>query len=442
MSIHDDDIRSELRDQLRHRMRPLTGIVPLNGERQVTPIELLYDLTYVIAFAAAAEELAAAYSSGHFAAGIGAYLFAIFAVSWAWLSFTWFASAYGNDDALFRVATIVQMVGVIVLIFGLPQSFRDAEHGLSPNNLLIAIGYIVMRIPLIVLWLRAATHDPEHRRTAYAYVILIPLAQLGWLLTVLIPLPTPVAVSALILLVVTEMAARVVIENRFGWTPWDASHIAERFGLLTLIALGEVIAATIQAVGVLTQEHGWSVGAIVTAASGLVIAAGLWWTYYLVPSGVILRRWPQRVFAWRYTHLLLFAAIPAVGSGIRFAAESLEGGEATLMQITLALVVPVALAVVLIFSLWSVLTNTYDLTHIPILLVTLIPMAVAVVIAAVASDGRAFDPEEPAGLTVLVAVIALVAVSVTIEVLGHEFVGYTHTLRVVERQLARDSRRN
>ena len=112
------------------------------------------------------------------------------------------------------------------------------------------------------------------------------------------------------------------------------------------------------------------------------------------------------------------------------------------MQITLALVVPVALAVVLIFSLWSVLTNTYDLTHIPILLVTLIPMAVAVVIAAVASDGRAFDPKEPAGLTVLVAVIALVAVSVTIEVLGHEFVGYTHTLRVVERQLARDSRRN
>jgi hypothetical protein len=112
------------------------------------------------------------------------------------------------------------------------------------------------------------------------------------------------------------------------------------------------------------------------------------------------------------------------------------------MQITLVLVVPVGLAVVLIFALWSVLTNTYDLTHIPILIIALVPMAVAVVIASGASEGRAFDPEDSADLTALVVIIALVALSVMTEVFSHEIVGYRHTLRVVERQLHRDSRRD
>ena len=435
MTEPNDELRSEVREQLRHRLRPLTGLVRPGADRQVTPIELLYDLTYVIAFAAAAEELAAAFGSGHFTAGIGAYLFAIFAISWAWLNFTWFTSAYGNDDALFRVATIVQMVGVVVLIFGLPQSFHDAEEGLNPNNLLIAIGYLVMRVPLIVLWLRSAMHDPDHRRTAYAYAVLIPLAQVGWLLTVLIPMPASTAVFALIALVGAEMVARVVIENKLGWTPWNAGHIAERFALLTLIALGEVIAATTSAVGVLTQEQGWSVGAVVIAASGLFIAAGLWWTYYLVPSGAILRRWPERVFAWRYTHLLLFAAIPAVGAGIRVAAEGLEGSELTLMQITLALVIPVAAVIVLIFALWSVLVHSYDLTHLPILVIALIPLAIAVGWAGIVGGAVAFDPERPADLAALAGIVALVAISVVIEVFSHEIVGYRHTVRVVERQL-------
>ena len=322
MSVHDEELRAELRHQLRHRIRPLTGLVPAGEERRATPLELLYDLTYVIAFGAAAEELAAAVAGGHLGAGVGAYLFAIFAVGWAWLNFTWYTSAYGNDDALFRVATLVQMVGALILVFGLPQSFEDAVEGHSPNNLLLVVGYLVMRVPLIALWLRAAVHDPAHRRTTCAYAITIAVAQLGWLLTAVIPMPTTVAVAALVLLVAAEMTARVVIENVLGWTPWDAGHIAERFGLLTLITLGEIVFATTRTVGVLTQDQGWSLGAVVIATSGLVLAAGLWWAYFLVPSGVLLRLWPARVFAWRYTHLLLFAAIPAVGSGLRVAAAS------------------------------------------------------------------------------------------------------------------------
>src|SRR4051794_19190560 len=104
----------------------MTGRNPRERGRPATPIELLYDLTYVIAFAAAAEQLAHWVSQGRVGPALGAYAFTVFAVTWAWMNFTWFASAYGNDDALFRVATLVQMVGVVILTFGLPVSFEAA----------------------------------------------------------------------------------------------------------------------------------------------------------------------------------------------------------------------------------------------------------------------------------------------------------------------------
>jgi hypothetical protein len=103
----------------------------------------VYDLTYVIAFSAAAEQLAHRLSEGEVAPALGAYLFAIFTITWAWMNFTWFTSAYGTDDALLRVATIVQMIGVVVLIFGLPVSFTATAEGGSPNNALLVIGYVV-----------------------------------------------------------------------------------------------------------------------------------------------------------------------------------------------------------------------------------------------------------------------------------------------------------
>jgi low temperature requirement protein LtrA len=439
MTSDIDELSSDLQRELRHRLRPVTGLVPRGGNRAVSPLELLYDLVYVIAFGAAAEELTAAMTEGHTASAIGAYLFAIFTVGWAWLNFTWYASAYGNDDVLFRLATIVQMVGVLMLVFGLPQSFHNAADGHSPLSSLMVIGYIVMRVPLILLWLRAAWQDAEHRRAAYAYAVMIAAAQTGWLLLAVTPLPVVVAVLRLIVLVSAEMVARIIIEGRLGWTPWSPGHIAERFGLLTLIALGEVVMATARAVTALTREQGWSLGAVVIAACGLVIVAGVWWTYYLVPSQVILRRWPERIFAWRYTHLLLFAAIPPIGAGLRLAAEGVEGHELSLMQIASMLIVPVGAVIVVIFLLWSILMHSYDLTHIPLLAASLAPLVGAALFASNASAGEPFHAEDPSDLTALVVIISLVALSVVAEVVGHEIVGYPHTIRVVERQARSES---
>ncbi|WP_433064768.1 low temperature requirement protein A [Dactylosporangium sp. CS-033363] len=424
---------ARLRSDLEHRLRPMTGRDPGERGRSTTPVELLYDLTYVIAFAAAADQLAEAIAGGRVGSGLGAYVFAIFSVSWAWLNFTWFASAYDNDDALFRVATLVQMIGVVILVFGLPVSFAAAATGHSPNNLLLVAGYVVMRVPQIGLWLRAARQDPAHRRIARAYAVTIAVVQTGWVLSALLPLPVGVTIAVLAVLACGEMAAPVVLERRLGAPPWNAGHIAERFGLLTLIALGEVIAATVSAVAALIHARGWSPAAVVIVASGLVLVAGLWWTYFLIPARSILERFPRRTFAWRYAHLPIFGAVAAVGAGLRVATTAVEEQELSVLRVALALAVPVAVLLVLIFATWSVLLHAYDLTHVPLLACALVPLAAAVAVPFVLGATGPVDLADSSSLAALVAAIASVALSAVVEVVGHELVGFSHTMRVLKR---------
>ena len=126
------------------------------------------------------------------------------------------------------------------------------------------------------------------------------------------------------------------------------------------------------------------------------------------------------------------------GVVIQLAADGVEHQELTLLQITLALAVPVGCVVVLVFLIWSVLLRSYDLTHIPLFLCTLVPLVAAVVVAVVASvPGAPIDLADDADVAALVSVIALVSLSCVVEVVGHEIVGYTHTLRAVERNLPR-----
>ena len=127
----------------------MTGRDPGEAHRAATPLELLFDLTFVIAFGQAGDQLAHLLAAGEVAAGIGAFAFAMFAICWAWINFSWFASAYDTDDWFYRVTTMVQMVGVIVLALGLPELFAsvDEGHGFAVGGLVA--GYVVMRIALV-----------------------------------------------------------------------------------------------------------------------------------------------------------------------------------------------------------------------------------------------------------------------------------------------------
>ena len=114
---------------LAHRLNPMRGRDPAESHRAATPLELLFDLTFVVAFGMAADELAHAWPRTTSAAALLGFGFATFAISWAWINFSWFASAYDTDDWVFRLTTMVQMVGVIILALGLPDDVRVDRRG-------------------------------------------------------------------------------------------------------------------------------------------------------------------------------------------------------------------------------------------------------------------------------------------------------------------------
>src|SRR5438128_2736346 len=146
---------------------------PIDEPHRVSSqLELLFDLTFVVAVAAITEQFAHTIAAGH--AGVLPFLQVFFAIWWAWMNFTWFASSYDTDDVTYRILTMVQMAGVLLLAAGVPAA---ADHG---DYLMITCGYLVMRLGLISLWLRAGIEDPASRRTAFRYAIGIGALQAGW----------------------------------------------------------------------------------------------------------------------------------------------------------------------------------------------------------------------------------------------------------------------
>ena len=147
-------------ETLHHHSRQMRGRDRHEAHRVATPLELLFDLTFVISFGLAASQLAHALAEGHYPAGLLGFGFASFGICWAWINFAWFASAYDTDDWIFRVVTMVQMIGVLVLAIGLPRLFASIEQGEHLDNSVMVLGYVIMRVALVFQWLRAARQDP------------------------------------------------------------------------------------------------------------------------------------------------------------------------------------------------------------------------------------------------------------------------------------------
>ena len=138
------------------RSRRMTGRDPHEAHRAATPLELLFDLTFATSFGLAASEAALVLAGGHIIAGLVGFGFASFAICWAWINFSWFSSAYDTDDWLFRITTMVQMIGVLLLAAGVPRLFASIERTGRLDNSVMVLGYVIMRVALVFQWLRAA----------------------------------------------------------------------------------------------------------------------------------------------------------------------------------------------------------------------------------------------------------------------------------------------
>ncbi|AFR30812.1 low temperature requirement protein A [Arthrobacter sp. Rue61a] len=308
---------------LRHALSRMGGRDPHEKHRTATPLELFFDLTFVIAFGVAGSQFAHAVAEAHFGAGLLGFGFAMFAVIWAWINFTWFASAYDTDDWVFRVVTMIQMVGVLILAMGIEPMFHSIVEGDHVNNVAILIGYIIMRVALIFQWLRAARQDPERRETCLRYAKYLAIVQVGWVIALVIE--TDVLTTFLLAapLFILEMATPYFAERKIR-TPWHAHHIAERYGLLAIIALGECLIGAIETLRAIVATHSWSLDAALVGLSGTGLAFAMWWIYFILPSGPALHVQRHRSWVFGYGHMPVFAAIAATGAGLHVAAYFID----------------------------------------------------------------------------------------------------------------------
>jgi low temperature requirement protein LtrA len=341
------------------------------AHRVSSPLELLFDLTFVVAIAQVASQLATAAENGHELQVLGAYLSVFFAIWWAWMNFTWFASAYDTDDVPYRLATLIQMAGVLVLAAGVPSAF---EHG---DFTAITIGYLIMRVGLVTQWVRAAVEHPEGRVTALRYAAGISVVQIGWVSR--LALPAEWGWWTFLVLAALDLSVPLWAE-RTGKTSWHPHHIAERYGLFTIIVLGESVSASAIGVQKSLAAGALSVSLVAIAAAGLALLFALWWLYFLEPAAEGLASRRGRSFYWGYGHYFVFASLAALGAGLEVAVQ--RGGAHTEVSDTAleyAIALPVAVFLLMLWVLHAPLVPEVVIrplkTLLAIALVLLLPLA-------------------------------------------------------------------
>jgi low temperature requirement protein LtrA len=322
--------------------RPMVARDVDEPHRASTPLELLFDLCFVVGVSQAAGRLHHALSANEIGHGIASYLMVFFAIWWAWVNFTWFASAYDNDDVPYRVTTMVQITGALILAAGVPRAFDDN------NFTVVVIGYVVMRLAIVSQWLRASWSDPVRRITALRFAAGITIVQIGWVAR--LALPDRYGAASFVILVIAELAVPIYGEQAAG-TTWHPTHIAERYGLFTLIVLGEAILAATTAIQTGFDTGGERGQLLALSIAGLVIVFAMWWIYFDRPGEEVLRT-ARSGFLFGYGHYFVFASAAAVGAGITVKVDTITGhAELSPRAAAFTVAIPVAIYVVCVWLL-------------------------------------------------------------------------------------------
>ena len=272
------------------------------AERRASWLELFFDLVLVAAVAA----LAAVLHTDHSLAGLAVYAALFIPVWWVWWGFTWYSAAFNDDDIVNRVAFLAAMAGVGALVAGM----HGAAHA---DSSLFALAYAALFALLAALYARAWLRVPAARALSARYAIGDAVGAALWLASLAVDEGASPVVWAVAMLVL--MAAPVLAAASQPTLSYDAAHIAERYGLFTLIVLGESVAAT--ATGL--DPHA-DAGAVFTAVAGLAIAGAVWWMYFDrwrgMPAGGLRSGW-----VWAQGHLFVFAGIAAAAVGVAIGVE-------------------------------------------------------------------------------------------------------------------------
>ncbi|GAA1642665.1 low temperature requirement protein A [Microbacterium flavum] len=325
-------------------MRPRN---PHEPHRAASTLELFFDLVFVVAVSIASVQLHHALTHGDVLHGVVTFAIVFFAIWWAWMNFTWFATSFDTDDWLYRVLTILQMGGVLILAAGIQPMFEHADFRVS------IAGYVVMRLAMVTQWLRASRSAGAARRATLIYAGGIACVQVLWLLSLL--LPAALSPAAIVVLIGLEIAVPVIAE-RTGHTPWHPHHITERYGLFTLIVLGESLLASANAIIEALHETDDLAPLIGIAALTLVTTAALWWIYFWPPHHHAIGGLRASIF-YGYGHYFVFAAAAAFSAGIEVEIDTLtDASELHEPWAAFTYTVPVA---VFVLGVWLLAIRRY-----------------------------------------------------------------------------------
>jgi low temperature requirement protein LtrA len=251
--------------------RPRRLRATLREEARVTPLELFFDLVFVLALT----QCTALMADEPTWVGLAKGLLVLGVLWWAWVGYSWLTSTVDPEEGIVRIAMFAAMAAMLVAALCVPRVFEESA-------LLFAGAYAVVRFAQIWLLGMAGRDDAPLRRSVLTG--LLGSTTLGVGLLVVAAFTDGALQGALWAVALALDMAGPLLFGSEGWRLMP-SHFAERHGLVLIIALGESIVA----IGV-GAEAGVTAGVVVAAVLGIAIAASQWWLYFDVVALVAERR--------------------------------------------------------------------------------------------------------------------------------------------------------
>ncbi len=286
--------------------RPILLVSSEPGQsRRASWLELFFDLIFVAAVAQVSVPLSADYAVH----GLMRYALMFLLIWWAWLGHTMYSSRFDSDDALHRLLTFIQMFAAAAMAANAKAAFdtRDSAG--------FGAAYAVLRTVQSIQYVRARRLR-ETRRLATLYAVGTGVAAVAWAVAAIMPVPARFYVWALALVV--DLSTPWTATRYTRKFPPHPEHLPERFGLFTIILLGESVAAVMRG---MESQDAWPASAAISAISGLGLAFGYWWWYFDGVKGAAERRIQagrglKAFHVWTYIHFPLYLSIAVVGVGV------------------------------------------------------------------------------------------------------------------------------
>jgi low temperature requirement protein LtrA len=267
-------------------------------EQKVGWLELFYDLVYVATIIALGNKLSEDSSTN----GVLAFAALFVPIWWTWTGMAFYMTRFNLDDVGHRLLVFAQMFAISVLAINVSDGLGNTSQG-------FALGYVGARAVLILMYLRAGQQRPHARVLTARYVKGFSLAALIWLTSAFVPEPARFVLWAVGLVIDFGTPLLPSTRRLQAEIPPDTHHLPERFGLFTIIVLGEAFIKVITS----ASGHGLGLSNVLYGVLALVIAASIWWMYFDNVKGSVVRRTRVAGQVWVYTHLPLLASITAYG---------------------------------------------------------------------------------------------------------------------------------